>query len=258
MTKRTETRAESAETTPRPTTTALRPTTTLSPAMTTLAVALAALALLGAGAGLATAQADDPVISATDAEMSPSGNATVDVVLETAPNGLSGYNIDLTVDDPDVAHIESASYPDRFDLTTEPAIGDEGRSVTLEAADVGSTIDAGASDVTLATVEVVGDASGEAELTVDPRQVDTNDGDRLQATPQAGALTVTPESSPSSSAAGSGDAASTASTDAEGDASSAAPTDEPDESSDDLSLGLAVVFGAVAVLSALAVARRRS
>jgi len=262
MTKRTETRAESAETTPCSTETTLRPTaTTLRPTATTLAVALAALALLGAGVGLATAQADDPVISATDAELSPSGTATVDVVLETAPNGLAGYNIDLTVDDPDVAHIESASYPDRFDLTTDPAIGDEGRSVTLEAADMGSTIDAGASDVTLATVEIVGDASGEAELTVDPRQVDTNDGDRLQATAPAGVLTVTEGSSPSAAPTDteSADATSTASTDTESaDAASTAPTDEPGESSGGLALGLAVLLGAVAVLSALAVARRRS
>jgi|AntRauMinimDraft_4_1070384.scaffolds.fasta_scaffold01197_4 hypothetical protein len=240
MTKRTETRSESAETTLCPTETTFRPTAT------TLAVALAALALLGAGAGLATAQADDPVISATDAELSPSGTATVDVVLETAPNGLAGYNIDLTVGDPDVARIESASYPDRFDLTTDPAIGDEGRSVTLEAADMGSTIDAGASDVTLATVEVVGDASGEAELTIEPRQVDTNDGDRLQATAQAGALTVTEESSASASDAESADPTSTA------------PTDEPGGSSGGLALGLVVLFGTVAVLTALVVARRRS
>ena len=111
MTKRTETRSRFPETPRRP-------------AVTTLAIAIAALALLGAGASLAVAQSDGPAVSVTDAELSPSGTVTVDVVLTTAPNGLAGYNVDLTVDDPDVARIESASYPDRFGLTTDPEIVD--------------------------------------------------------------------------------------------------------------------------------------
>ncbi|WP_237561701.1 hypothetical protein [Halorubrum halophilum] len=215
--------------------------------MTHLAVALAALALLGAGAGLATAQTDGPAVSVTDADLSASGTATVDVVLTSAPNGLAGYNIDLTVDDPNVAHIESASYPDRFDLTTDPAVGDEGRTVTLEAADMGSTIDAGASDVTLATVEIAGDAPGEAELAVEPQQVDTNDGDRIQPAAQAGALTVTGDSS--ASATESADPPSAGPVDELGGSADALPTD---------ALALLGALVAIVALSALAVARRRS
>ncbi|WP_128905514.1 hypothetical protein [Halorubrum amylolyticum] len=231
MTKRTQTRSESPET-------PLRPTST------TLVVALAALALLTAGAGLAAAQTDGPAVSVTDAELSASGTATVDVVLTTAPNGLAGYNIDLTVADPDVAHIESASYPDRFDLTTDPAIGDEGRTVTLEAADMGSTIDPGASDVTLATVEIAGDAPGEAELTVEPRQVDSNDGDRIQPTTQVGTLTV-------------GQASSSPDTES-ADAASTSPVDEFGGTDGGLAVGLVVLLGAIAVSAAFLVARRRS
>ena len=240
MTKRTQTRSDAFETPPRST-------------VTVLAVALAglaALALLGAGAGLATAQADGPTVSVTDTELSPSGTATVDVVLTSAPNGLAGYNVVLTVDDPDVVRIESASYPDRFGLTTDPAIGDEGRTVTLEAADTGSTIDAGASDVTLATVEIAGDAPGQAELAVDPRQVDANDGDRVRPADRAGALTVAADSSSASTSGARG-----------AESPSTGPIDELGGNADGLPIGLVVLLGAVAAisaLSALAVARRRS
>ncbi len=234
MTKCNQTRSDTLATSPRPT-------------VTYLAVALAALALLGAGASLAAAQSDGPAVSVTDAELSPSGTATVDVVLTAAPNGLAGYSIELTVADPDVAHIESASYPDRFDLTTDPAIGDAGRTVTLEAADVGSTIDAGATDVTLATVEIAGGAPGEAELVVDLRQLDGNDGDRLQPAARAGTLTVTGDSTAS-----------------EGESADSPPTEPVAElggSGDGPPTGVLALLAAVAafgVLSALAVARRRS
>jgi len=243
MTKRTKTRSDTLETPPRSTETAL-------------AVALAALALLGAGAGLATAQADDPAVRVTDAELSPSGTATVDVVLTSAPNGLSGYNVVLTVDDPDVARIEAASYPDRFGLTTDPEIAESGETVTLEAADMGSTIDAGATDVTLATVEVAGDAPGEAELSVEPRQVDANDGDRIRPAARSGALTVTEDPSSSSSSP-----SSSASSAESAESSSAGPVDELGGSDDGLPVGLVALLGAVgavAVLSAFVVARRRS
>jgi len=234
MTKRTETRSRFPETPRRP-------------AVTTLAIAIAALALLGAGASLAVAQSDGPAVSVTDAELSPSGTVTVDVVLTTAPNGLAGYNVDLTVDDPDVARIESASYPDRFGLTTDPEIDEAGRTVTLEAADTGSTIGAGATDVSLATVEIGGDAPGEAELSVEPRQVDADDGARIRPAARAGTLTVTGD--PSASAA-------------ESDASSAAgPVDELDGNAAGLPVGLVALVGAVAAISALsafAFARRRS
>lgn len=234
MTKRTQTRSDTPETSPRS-------------AATHLAIALAALALLGAGAGLAAAQTDGPTVTVTDAELSPPGTATVDVVLTSAPNGLAGYNIDLTVADPDVAHIESASYPDRFDLTTDPAIGESGDAVTLEAADMGSTIDAGATDVTLATVEIAGDMPGEAELLVDLRQLDGNDGERLRPAARTGTLTVTGDPSAS---------------DGEGaDASSTGPVAELGGSADGLptgALALIAALAALGVLSALAVVRRRS
>ncbi|MYL15988.1 hypothetical protein GLW36_04900 [Halorubrum terrestre] len=238
MTKRRQTRSDTPEPSPRPT-------------VTHLAIALATLALLGAGAGLAGAQSDAPAVSVSDAELSPSGTATVDVVLTSAPNGLAGYNIDLTVADPEVAHIESASYPDRFDLTTDPAIGDAGRTVTLEAADVGSTIDAGATDVTLATVEIAGDAPGEAELAVDLRQLDGNDGDRLTPAAQAGTLTVTGDSSPSDEAGADSQSASSA----------PGPVSELGGSAEGLPTGILALLAALAavgVLSAIAIARRRS
>jgi hypothetical protein len=157
-----------------------------------LAVALTALALLGAvaAAGTATAQSDDPTVRVVGNEVTPDGTATVGVVLTTAPDGLSGYYLDVSIADPGVARIESASYPDRFGLTTTPAVSDGGATVTLEAADMEGAIEPGATDVTLATIRIAGVETGETALSVDPRQFDADDGSAFEPATGAGTVTV--------------------------------------------------------------------
>jgi len=157
-----------------------------------IAVALAVLALFGAvaAAGTATAQSDQPTIVVTDGTTTADGTTTVGVVLTSAPDGLAGYYLELTVQNPEVARIDAAGYPDRFGLTSEPAIGADGATVTLEAADMEGAIEPGATDVTLATVTVAGAAPGEVELSLEPRQFDADDGSAFGPATQSGTVTV--------------------------------------------------------------------
>lgn len=183
-----------------------------------VAVALAALALLGAvaAAGTATAQNSQPTIVVTDGTTTPDGTTTVGVVLTDAPDGLAGYYLELTVENPSVARIDAASYPDQYGLTSEPVIEDDGATVVLEAADVEGAVEPGATDVTLATVTVAGAAPGEVELTVTPQQFDADDGSAFTPATAAGTVAVS----------GGGDAPS-ADTDADADASAnGSDTDE--------------------------------
>lgn len=157
-----------------------------------VAVALATLALLGAVAagGTAVAQSEQPTVVVTDGTTAADGTTTVGIVLTTAPNGLSGYYLDLTVGNGEVARIESASYPDRFGLTSDPEVSADGTTVTLEAADMEGAIEPGATDVTLATVTVTGAAPGEVTLSVEPRQFDADDGSAFSPATQPGTLRV--------------------------------------------------------------------
>jgi hypothetical protein len=186
-----------------------------------LTVAFAAVALLGT-AGAVTAQSNQPTISVTGATTVADGTTTVDVVLTEAPDGLSGYYLSLAVGDGEVAQIESASYPDRFGLTTDPDVGPEGRTVTLEAADVEGAIESGATNVTLATIEVAGGTPGEARITVEPRQFDSDNGTQFQPSTQPGVVTVDGEPN---DAAGSGAGEGTGET-AGGNATSSATTSD--------------------------------
>ena len=233
-----------------------------------LAVALTALARLGAvaAAGTATAQSEQPAVVVTDATTAPDGTTTVGIVLTNAPDGLAGYYLDLTVENPSVARIAAAGYPDQYGLTSEPAIGDDGATVTLEAADVDGAVDPGATDVTLATVTVAGAAPGEVDLTVTPRQFDGDDGSAFTPTTAAGTITVSGSGdapSADGSTGGDGDGGSaTDGTDADGDATegdvdgSNADTDA-DSTGGDGPLSPVLVFAAVALLVAAGLRRRR-
>jgi hypothetical protein len=184
-----------------------------------LAVALAALALLGAvaAAGTATAQNEQPTVVVTDGTTAPDGTTTVGIVLTNAPDGLAGYYLELTAENPSVARIDAAGYPDRYGLTSEPVIGDDGATVTLEAADVEGAVDPGATDVTLATVTVAGAAPGEADLAVEPRQFDADDGSAFTPATAAGTITVSgSDDAPSADGATDGDAEADGGDDASG------------------------------------------
>jgi hypothetical protein len=158
-----------------------------------LAVIGAVLLTLGAsvltGTAAAQTESDDPTIRVSSATVQPDETATVDVVLTSAPDGLAGYAVDLSVEGEGAA-ITGASYPDTFGLTSEPTVVDDGTSVTLEAADLGENVQPGASDVVLATVELGGESGGETTLAVEPLQFDTDGGGSMTPTSESGTVTV--------------------------------------------------------------------
>lgn len=159
---------------------------------TALAVALSAIALLSvvAAAGTATAQSGQPTVVVSDGMTAPDSTTTVDIVLTSAPNGLAGFYLELTAESTEV-QIESASYPDRFGLTSEPDITSNGTAVTLEAADTDGVVEAGATNVTLATVTISGTAPGDVTLSVEPQQLDADNGSAIDPATQSGTITVT-------------------------------------------------------------------
>ena len=233
-----------------------------------LAVALAALALFGAvaTAGTATAQSDRPTIVVTDGTTAVDGTTTVGIVLTSAPNGLSGYYLDLTVGDAESVRIESASYPDRFGLTSEPKISADGASVTLEAADLEDAVKPGATDVTLATVTVAGASPGSVTLSVEPRQFDADDGSAFSPATQSGTVTVTgsdgrtAQTSQSASETADNDGGTPTSANGAGDASGTNDKSGTDTGSQETSgsgpLPTVLSLVAIAVLTGIGLRRR--
>jgi hypothetical protein len=230
----------------------------------TLAVSLACALVLGlalATVGATTAQ-EAPTVRVTDASVDPGETTTVRVVLTSAPDGLAGYELVLAVGDGETATVAGANYTGAFGLTSDPAVSDGGRTVRLEAADVGGNVEAGATDVTLATVELRGESAGRTPIEVRPVQIDADGGTRMNASGEAGAVVVgEPTATPTdeSTVTAASDAATT------DDATSAAATPEGEgavagtSTSGQGSLPLAgagVAALAVALLAAMLVRRR--
>jgi len=162
-----------------------------------VALAVTGFALVGGvlsvapAAGADAAQSEQSTIRVVT-EAAEDGNVTARIVLSSAPDGLSGYLIRASVADAGVARIDGASYPDSFGLSTDPTVGDDGSTITLEAVDLDGNAEAGATNVTLATVQLSAQSSGETRLTVEPVRFDTDGGDAFEPTTRAGTLAVGP------------------------------------------------------------------
>jgi hypothetical protein len=124
---------------------------------------------------------------------SEGGTAEVPIVLSGAPNGLSGYNLTVSLADPSVAEITAVAYPDWAGLKVDPSVP-AGR-VSLQAVDMTMQVPVGATNVTLATLTVRAIKVGSTAVTVTPDAklgVQDRNGDLYAVTAVPGTLTVGP------------------------------------------------------------------
>jgi endonuclease YncB( thermonuclease family) len=146
-------------------------------------------------------ESDDDGDDGTTSSLSvtfPNGNSLgqgstvrADVVLSEAPQGLAGFDVEAQLSDANVASVASASVPDQFGLTDVSVAGD-GSSVVLEASDTQDAVEAGATDVTVASLELAPGDAGTTEVALAVDQVDADDGSTVDTTTVAGTLEVAP------------------------------------------------------------------
>ncbi|MFA4876311.1 MAG: PKD domain-containing protein [Methanoregula sp.] len=96
----------------------------------------------------------------------PGESILLNLTLNSAPQGLSGYNLNVNVANPSVARISSVSFPawasDLHANSTLPA----SQNVLISASDVNHLVESGATQVTLASILVTGLSAGESDLTI--------------------------------------------------------------------------------------------
>ncbi|MFC5368803.1 cell surface protein [Salinirubrum litoreum] len=136
-----------------------------------------------------TSQSDAPTLTTTTASVDPGETTTVTVLLTSAPEGLAGYELVVSLSD-DAATITDATYPEGFGLTTDPQIVGDVSSVTLEAADTASTVEPGATNATLATLTIRGESVGTVAVELDARQLDADGGGEFTPATVPGTVTV--------------------------------------------------------------------
>ncbi len=96
------------------------------------------------------------------------------ITLSEAPNGLSGYNITISLSNASIAEINSVDFPDWALLNSVGLLPAE--SVWIKAVDLQNSIIKGASNVILANVTLRGKSEGIARVLLTVRQIDDDDG----------------------------------------------------------------------------------
>jgi len=115
---------------------------------------------------------------------------TVDyaIVLDEAPDGLSGYSLTVTLTNPAVGEITDVSFPAWATLNNKGTLPAD--SVTIKAADLMNTVADNANDITLATLTLRADEAGSTPVTITLNQMDDDDGGIMSPAIADGSFTV--------------------------------------------------------------------
>jgi hypothetical protein len=116
------------------------------------------------------------------------GTASLNLTLDSAPLGLSGYSINVTSADPSVAEIASVSFPSWATLndnTTLPS-----GSVRMRAVDLNNQIQPGATSILLGTLTLEGLKTGSTPVLITVNELDDNSGNIIPASVQQGMFLV--------------------------------------------------------------------
>jgi PKD repeat protein len=132
-----------------------------------------------------------PVLSFApdDTSVAENHDTVINITVDSLPDGLSGYNFTVSLDDPTVAEIVSIEYPDWATVTENSSL--PGSSVYIKTVDGNHQVEAGAEDVVLASITVSGNEMGTANLILDLNRFDDDNGSEIEAELSAGSLEVT-------------------------------------------------------------------
>jgi hypothetical protein len=126
--------------------------------------------------------------------------ATVPITLDKAADGLAGYTLDISVADPSVAEIVAVDYPGWASLSQSGSL--PAGEVRLKAVDINREVQAGATNIPLATVTVKSQSAGITSLQVSPVRINDDKGGGIPSSPVERALTVTGPVTPSGGTGG--------------------------------------------------------
>ncbi len=122
-------------------------------------------------------------------------STTYQIVLDSAPNGLAGFDIDVSVATPATAEIESVSFPSWAAMNNAGSL--PAGTVRISGVDVNQQVQTGSTNVVLATITVKGLSSGTTELSVNVRGLDADGGGVISAGVSTGQIVVsTPTPTP--------------------------------------------------------------
>ncbi|WP_139210845.1 hypothetical protein [Natrinema salaciae] len=131
----------------------------------------------------------EAAIAVESADIDSGERNDVALTLESAPDGMSGFRSTIGVDT-GVTTIENATLAGDFDDISNVSVADDGSSVTVEAVDVGKTVEPGTTDVRLATLTIEGVEPGTTSLRLTSERFQDDDGYRRDVSTTDGEVDV--------------------------------------------------------------------
>ena len=184
----------------------------------------------------------------------------IKIVLSEAPNGLSGYNISISIRNPSVVRTSRIIPPEWAALQTNGSISED--TVWIKVVDLYEKIQSGSENIILASIVLEGLSEGTVELQVKANAMDDDFGDPIIVSDASFTISVvapTPASTPTETATPTLTPASTLTeTPTLTPTETATPTSTPEEGiSMGTLIGIVVAVIAIVGIEALLVIRRR-
>jgi len=117
-----------------------------------------------------------------------SQETTLAISLDEAPDGLAGFTITVSVSVPATAEITAVSFPGWAAMTDNSGLPAD--SFWMKAVDLDRLVEPGATDITLGTLTVRGDALGDCPINIVIDRADDDKGDPISASIAPGVLHV--------------------------------------------------------------------
>ncbi|MCI0439308.1 MAG: hypothetical protein L0177_09280 [Chloroflexi bacterium] len=149
-------------------------------------ISLVLLISMGAMAW-SVAMAAGPTLTAKGGSAAEGQTVSVPIVLSEAPNGLSGFDITVTLSNGSIASISGVQMPD-YGLTSVNLVSST--QARIKAADLKGRIESGAAEATLATLTLKAVKRGSTDIQIAVAMLDDDSGFPIEAQVVNGALTV--------------------------------------------------------------------
>ena len=118
----------------------------------------------------------------------PNSTNTINITLDSAPNGLSGYNISLSLSNGSIAEITSVEFLAWAGLHSNSTLPAD--SLWIKAVDLNDKIKSGATNITLATITLRGDKQGISDILITVTKMDDDNGNPIDPNTVSGKVEV--------------------------------------------------------------------
>ena len=129
-------------------------------------------------------------------EVDMGSSQNVRIVMDEVPYGLSGFNITISVLDPEIAEITAVSFPSWNSISTKSTSTVPSSSVWIKSVDFDTNVVPGSTNVSLGNITITGKKAGTTDLGIPKTDIDDDNGFPINPVVITGYISVLDKESP--------------------------------------------------------------